>query len=99
MKRYSYCSSFNSLEEWNAAIDEMIWTFDYIVDPDKYNPFPNIKFSNFNNGDTYTIFNDRITVPGDKEKWENYLKKSKELDERRNAGLILYATHFNSLWD
>ena len=81
-------------KEMNYIIDEMIFAFDYIIDPDKYVPFPesslkwDLKDRNY--------FNREKTLE-EKICWDEYLKKCEECEARRKNGLLLFAEHSDIL--
>ena len=41
----------------------------------------------------------REKTPEQKLAWDNYLKKSKELEKRRKKGMLLFAKYYQQLWD
>jgi hypothetical protein len=73
-------------EKWENTLDEMIWTFDYILDDEKYNPSPSIKWS----WETTNI---------ERKDWEKWQKLNTVLNDRKRKGLLLFAENFESLWD
>jgi hypothetical protein len=85
-------------EEWSEILDEIIWTFEYMNDPDKFNPFPPIEFDD---GDINKFFKNinREKTPEQKQSWDNYVKKSEELEKRRKKGMLLFAEYYSQLWD
>ena len=82
-------------KEMNHIIDEMIFAFDYIIDPDKYVPFPesslkwNLKDRNH--------FNREKTLE-EKMVWDEYMQKCKDCEARKKKGLLLFAEHSDILW-
>lgn len=81
-------------DQWNAILDEMIWTFEYIIDEDKFNPVP--KTSGFLQD---LLNNTQTESDEEKAQWDEYFTKANQLNERKNKGLALFATHFDNLWD
>ena len=91
MKRYGYHPDMTP-EEWESVIDEIIWTFEYLVDDERFNPFPNFyKDENWE-------FNKEKT-PEQKQLFDEWMKKNNELEERSQKGLELFAKHYRHLWD
>ena len=93
MKRYGYHPDF-TIEEWENVIDELIWTFEYLnEDEETINPMPQFiaerDISELNNKKT----NDEQI------EWDKYLKRTEELEERKNKGLQLFAKYYCHLWD
>ena len=85
-------------EQWHQIVDEMIWTFEYMHDEEKFNPTPSIKYDG---GDvkTYHIQLTREKTPEQKQAWDDYFKKNDQLEERRKKGLLLFAEYYYQLWD
>ena len=114
MKRYGYPSNimessikYHPISEkeekilsdkWESILDEIIWTFDYIIDEYKYNPIPKMRKWDSKNESFSDYFN-REKTPEEKLEWDNYTIKFKELEERKKKGLELFALHLQSLWD
>jgi len=92
MNRNFYNSELTS-EEWENVIDELIWTFEYLIDDDRVHPFP-IKLID----DRYLDIN-REKTPEEKIILDKWRKKSSELDERKQKGLQLFAKYYCHLWD
>lgn len=91
MKRYGYHPDFTP-EEWEKVIDELIWTFEYLTDDERFNPFPDYyegKEWNFNLEKT----------PEQKQLFDEWMKKNNELEERKQKGLELFAKYYCHLWD
>ena len=82
--------------EWENILDEMIWTFDYILDDEKYNPFPD---SMADDDEDILKWLNRERTPEEKKRFNEYSINSFELEERKQRGLKLFATYFQSLWD
>lgn len=91
MKRYGYHPDMTP-EEWESVIDEIIWTFEYLVDEEQFNPFPNFY------QDKDLDFNKEKT-PEQKQLFDEWMKKNNELEERSQKGLELFAKYYCHLWD
>ena len=82
-------------QEMNRILDEMIFAFDYIINPDKYVPFPeesmkwDLKDKNY--------FNREKTIE-EKVAWDDYIKKCEQHDARKKQGLQLFVDHIDILW-
>jgi hypothetical protein len=82
-------------KEIDRILDEIIFAFDYIIDPDKYVPFPqlsikwNLKDKNY--------FNREKTIE-EKVVWDEYMKKCNQYNERKKQGLQLFVDHMDTLW-
>ena len=81
-------------KEINRILDEMIFAFDYIIDPDKYVTFPkscswDIKDKNY--------FNREKNLEA-KQSWDEYTKTCEQLDARKKQGLQLFVEHMDILW-
>jgi hypothetical protein len=82
-------------KEIDRILDEIIFAFDYIIDPDKYVPFPqlsikwNLKDKNY--------FNREKTIE-EKVVWDEYMKKCNQYNERKKQGLQLFVYHMDTLW-
>lgn len=88
------------VKEWNDILDELIWTFEYIDDPEKINPTPEIPASNHQNNDDERFgWLHREKTPQEKLVWQQYFERCDDLEERKRNGLKLFAEHFDSLWD
>ena len=91
MKRYGYHPDFTP-EEWEKVNDELIWTFEYLNDDERMNPFPNsyedIKWTC-----------NREKSPEQKQLFDEWMKKTNELDTRKQKGLELFAKYYCHLWD
>ena len=81
-------------KEMNRIIDEMIFAFDYIIDSDKYLPYPVTLTSWFKDRN---YFNREKTLE-EKICWDEYIQKSKEFEARKKNGLRLFAEHSDILW-
>ena len=91
MKRYGYHPDMTP-EEWESVLDELIWTFEYLSDDERFNPFPDFykgKEWNFNLEKT----------PEQKQLFDEWMKKNNELEERKQKGLELFAKYYCHLWD
>ena len=91
MNRYGYHPDM-TLEEWENVIDELIWTFEYLNDDERFNPFPHYL------EDTEWNFNKEKT-PEQKQSFDEWMKKHNELQERKQKGLELFAKYYCHLWD
>lgn len=96
MKRCGIPSNYTE-KEWEDVIDEVIWVMDYILDDEKYNPFP-IFDTPKSMEDFETSFN-REKTPKEKEDLKKYLDKCRELNDRKEKALILFAKNFEHFWD
>jgi response regulator of citrate/malate metabolism len=82
-------------KEIDRIMDEIIFAFDYIIDPDKYARFPqsstkwDLKDKNY--------FNREKTIE-EKQAWDEYMKKCDELNNRKKQGLLLFVEHMDILW-
>jgi hypothetical protein len=85
-------------ERWEEILDELIWTFEYMLDEEKFNPMPPVMYVR-GNIDQYFENVKREQTPEQKQAWENYIKKSQELEERRKKGMLLFAEYYQQLWD
>lgn len=80
-------------EQWNNILDEIIFAFEFILDPDKFCEFPKVLEKRM------TDLNLNSEKSNDEKiAWENYLSQCKILNERKEKGLKLFAEHFESLW-
>jgi hypothetical protein len=79
-------------EKWEEILDEMIWTFEYLDNDDKFNQFPQSCMN-------HAFGNDRTKSVQEQIDWEKYLDKYKELDKRKDEGLMLFAKYYQHLWD
>jgi len=100
---YSYPGTGNEKDaeqRWNVIIDEMIWTFEYIMDPDKFLNFPD-ELSCRNRTDKQDVCDWIIRDKTEREKqlWSIYMTQCDTLDKRKQRGLQLFAKHYESLWD
>lgn len=80
-------------KEFSDALDEMIFAFEYEIDPDSFCEMPDILMHNIGKLD----FNRKETEE-EKQAWNDYVKKSEELNARKENGLKLFAKYFNNLW-
>ena len=91
MKRWGYHPDFTP-EEWEKVIDELIWTFEYLTDDERMNPFPN------SYEDKKWICN-KEKSPEQKQLFDEWMKKTNELETRKQKGLELFAKYYCNLWD
>lgn len=87
------------IKEWNDILDELIWTFEYIDDPEKINPIPDIPAANHQNNGDYLGWLHREKTQEEKLAWQQYIERCDDLENRKRKGLLLFAEHFDSLWD
>lgn len=99
---YSYLSEEHQLKaeeaaekEINRIMDEIIFAFDYIIDPDKYLPFPQLS-TKWDLKDI-NYFNREKTIE-EKMIWDEYMKKCDQHNERKKQGLLLFVEHMDILW-
>ena len=85
-------------ERWEQILDELIWTFEYMEDEEKFNPFPRFTYDRDNMDEYFKNIN-REKTPEQKLAWDSYIKKSEELEERRKKGMLLFAEYYQQLWD
>jgi hypothetical protein len=85
-------------ERWQEILDELIWTFEYMEDVEKFNPMPPVMYVR-NNMDDYFKNINREKTSEQKQAWDEYLKKNEELEERRKKGMLLFAEYYSQLWD
>jgi hypothetical protein len=98
---YAYTGNEKDAKQrWNAIIDEMIWTFEYIIDSDKFVNFPE-ELSCINRSDKKDICSwiNREKTEREKYLWSIYLSQCDELNQRKQKGLELFVKHYESLWD
>ena len=82
-------------QEIDRILEEMIFAFDYIINPDKHVPFPesstkwDLKDKNY--------FNREKTIE-EKAAWDDYIKKCEICNTRKKQGLQLFAEHMDILW-
>lgn len=90
-------------DKWNAILDEIIWTFEYMVDSEKFNPIPDTKpfRKQINSSSADSLFEGLFEekTPEEKLVWDAYFERSEKFNERKNKGLQLFATYFDNLWD
>ena len=89
MHRQGYPASLSEAE-WERIIDESIWAFDFIVDPEKYNPIPDCDWQCKNNIKKSSFNKDAFAV---------YMDKQVQLNERRDKALHNFAKYFQNFWD
>lgn len=86
MKRYGHPSDMTP-EEWENIIDEMIWTFEYKLNPDKVLPFPPLE--------PHQTFSAYKESPAHIE----YFSRAKVLDDRCEKGMQIFFKYYEHLWD
>jgi len=94
MKRYAYHPDMTP-EQWEVVIDELIWTFEYLVDDERFNPFPNLH----KKSEEFMDYLNRDKTPEEKQSFDEWMKKHNELEERSQKGLELFAKYYRHLWD
>jgi uncharacterized Zn finger protein len=67
-------------------------------DEEKFNPTPMFRYESGNMDDYFKSIN-REKTPEQKQAWNDYLKKSKELENRRKKGMQLFVKYYQQLWD
>ena len=95
MKRLGFPSELTE-QQWETILDEIIFAFEYMHEPEIHNPIP--KHWSY---ETETLANylAREKTPEEKQANKDYIAKANELDERMKKGLDLFAKHFNEFWD
>jgi hypothetical protein len=93
MNRYGVPPDISSVE-WEDIIDEIIWTFEYMADDEKFNPCPSLSEAE----DGIRHFNRKRTLDEDRA-FNNYFFKMDELNKRKERGLLLFAKWYEHLWD
>ncbi len=83
----------NGSKEYEKAIDEMIFAFDYMINEEKYLKMPEILTRRINVFDL-----NREKTEEEKQAWDDYLENCKVLEKRKEHGLKLFAEHFETLW-
>lgn len=79
-------------KEWEEILDKMIFAFEFIVDEEKFIPFPETTLS--------TKEGEEMIQPPAKDKvWADYLKTSEEFVLKRDEGLDLFRKHYSNLGD
>lgn len=70
-------------DKWDEILDKMIWSFDYIVNQDKYED------------EIMEKYKDNEL---DEEGHYRWIKDANELSKKCQEGLDLFGTYFRSLW-
>jgi hypothetical protein len=86
--------------KWAAALDEMIFAFDYSMNSESYNPFPERLVDNLfvsKNGAVSFREKQGVDIATDPA-YIAYVDRGNELDARKIAGMQLFAKHFDGLW-
>jgi uncharacterized Zn finger protein len=60
---------------------------------------PSVMYVRLGNMDDYFKSINREKTPEQKQAWNDYLKKSKELEKRRKKGMQLFVKYYQQLWD
>jgi len=87
------------IQKWQEILDEMIWTFDYIADEEKYIVFPPELLIKYTNSKDLCKDYNREKTPLEKQIWDQHVKKCEVLDARKQKGLELFAKYIENLWD
>ena len=95
MKRTGFPSELTS-EQWENILDEIIFAFEYMHEPEIHNPIP--KHWRYE-PETLANYLAREKTPEEKQAYKDYIAKANELDERMKKGLQLFSIHFNEFWD
>lgn len=97
MQRYGYPPDITP-ERWEEILDELIWTFEYMKDDgETINPFPTIQWNP--SFDSVKACHNREKTAEEKELISKWDVKNKELDKRKDEGLMLFAKYYSHLWD
>ena len=83
-------------EEWEAILDEIIWTFEYMKEPDLHNPIPEHWHYK---PETLANYLAREKTPEEKQANKDYIKRANELEERRKKGMKLFGDYYYNLFD
>lgn len=79
----SFPAELETPDKWDEILDKMIWSFDYIVNQDKYEDEIMEKYKD-----------NEIDEDGH----YRWIKDTKELSAKCQEGLDLFGTYFRSLW-
>jgi hypothetical protein len=82
-----------AIKEWDYALDEMIFAFEYTIRGDEMCEIPEMFFPKKGS----VKCNSEETIQ-EKEAWNEYMKKSDEMNARKENGLMLFAKYYDSLW-
>ena len=94
MRRCTYPPDITP-EEWENVLDELIWTFEYVLDDgETINPFPSLA----KNEDFESYINRDRTEEETKE-IEKWKERNEVLEQRKEKGLQLFAKYYQHLWD
>jgi len=111
MKRMGYpsriCSDYGFtdkqedlyIQKWEEILDEMIWTFDFINNSDKYVSFPEELLRKHTNSENLSEDLKREKTPQERQIWDQYMKKCEDLNIRKQKGLELFSKYIEHLWD
>lgn len=97
MERYGSCPVDLTSEQWEIIIDESIWAFDFILNEEKYLPYPEIKWD-WEKGISKN-FLEREKTPDEIVIWNNYFSKMAELNERKQKALEQFVKYFEGFWN
>lgn len=95
MKRVGFPSELTE-EEWEAILDEIIWSFEYMKDPYIYNPIP--KYWNYHS-EGLANYLSRKKTPEENQANKDYIQKAHDLNKKMKNGLDLFSKYYNDLWD
>lgn len=79
----AFPADLDSPDEWDEILDKMIWSFDYITNQDEYED---------------EIIEKYKDNEFDEDGHYRWIKDAKELSEKCQEGLDLFAKYFRSLW-
>lgn len=92
-------------KRWDRILDEMIFAFEYIVDEEKFAPFPDDLPDIFLGDEDMPLdeynerFNKTLASWNDCPSYIEYKKKHAECEKRCEKGLKLFAKYYRNLWD
>lgn len=95
MKRTGFPSELTS-EQWENILDEIIFAFEYMHEPEIHNPIP--KHWRYE-PETLANYLAREKTPEEKQAYKDYIAKANELDERMKKGLDLFSKFYCEFWD
>lgn len=82
-----------AIKEWNHVLDEMIFAFEYTIRGDEMCEMPEVLFPKKG-----VIRTSSEKTAEEKEGWNEYMKKSNEMNARKENGLMLFAKYYDALW-
>ncbi len=95
MKRFGFPSELTS-EQWENVLDEIIFAFEYMNEPEIHNPIPEHWHYK---PETLANYLNREKTPEEKQANKDYIAKANELDERMKKGLQLFSKFYCEFWD